>query len=83
MEKKEKTLKYLTTTDDQEDISFTALSAHARRNTLSVVLNFLKNLLLHKAITCCTGRQLNMPKHTPITFCNLVSNTFLNQLLMT
>jgi len=64
-------------------MSFTALSVHTRHKRLSVVLNFLKNFLLRKAITCYAGKQLNMPKYTSITSCDLVSNTFLNELLMT
>ena len=63
-------------------MSFTALSVHTRHNRLSVALNFLKKFLLRKAITCCAGKQLNMPKHTSITSCHLVSNAFLNELLI-
>ena len=45
-----------------------SVSVHARHNRLSVALSFLKKFLFRKAITSCAGRQLNMPKHTSITF---------------
>ena len=73
--KKKKELNYLTNEQRQRRHLFYLLSAHLRHTTLSVALR--------KAVTCCAGRQLDMPKHTSITSSDLVSNTFLNELLMT